>query len=211
MTPDAYLQGRSFEGAGVHEVRYEAVEEFGPGLILLNNDLTDGPKAGVKAFGSPVVPVQEIGWWNRSKGEFFSILEKKSVELAELLGVEPWRIFPETRHVPEVDLEGDIGKIVDAASQVFEIMEARQIEPSRRDVFVKDDRGTYGQATTSFRSLDELRDISRARRRSLKTGKGGHDVRSVTVQEGIPTRFRYEGVPAEPVHTVVDGGSAGYF
>lgn len=207
-TFDGALSSGSFEGASKGRVDYLSIQEFGPDVVVMNNDLSDGSLEELEELGVPVEPAQAMGWWRRSKGEFFSILEAESAGLAEVLGVDGWRLFPETRLVEGVDFGGDLEDLAAAVDDVVEDSEGR---PGTDAVFLKDDRGTYGQGSTVVGSGDEVRGMSSTRRKSMAVGKGGHEVEAVVVQEGIPTRFDVDGAPAEPVQYVVGGDSAGYF
>jgi len=202
------LNNESFEGSEGGTVRYDSLEESDADLYLLNNDLTDGSIEALKAKEAPVEPPQAAGWWSRSKGEFFSILEEECAHLADIVGVEEWRLFPKTRLVEDVDFEGDLEELAVIVDQVLGVAGRRSEEPV---VFIKDDRGTYGQGMTTARSGNEVREMSNGDRKEMAVRKGGHDVDSVVVQEGVPTRFSIDDAAAEPVQYVVGGESAGYF
>lgn len=215
VTPDDRLCGAEFTGAGGSDVSYHSLDEVDPDLVVLNNDLSDGPLADLEEEGYRVTPPQAMGWWNRSKGHLFSILESEARDLAEVLGIDPWRIAPETRRVEDVDVEsGDLTDLAETVEDVLSVTEEKYREYGVSEelaVFVKDDRGTYGQGTMVVRDPSEILNLSNRKRKSMAVGKGGHDVTSVVVQEGIPTRFEVDGQVAEPVQYVVGRGTAGSF
>lgn len=211
VTPEERLIGSRLSGEDSPSVEYRDLSSFDADLFLLNNDLSDGPLEQLDEGGVPVEPAQDMGWWNRSKGEFFPILEGECERLAREVGIESWRLFPETQRVEDVDFQGDLDRLADSVDGVLDVCRDRQEGGEEATVFIKDDRGTYGRATLAVTSGDEVRELASSERKRMAVRKGGQRVSCVVVQEGIPTRLRVEGMPAEPVHYVIGKGSAGFF
>lgn len=212
-TDPTLLEGDAeLDGADGCSVTYVPLEDFDPDVVILNNDLSDGPIEGLD--DAEVVPPQSMGWWNRSKGRFFELLEEEASGLADAAGIDPWRICPRTVRIDDVDLEGDLEEVALAVEDVLDYSREKHTEHGVEGevaAFVKDDRGTYGRGTTMVGTGDAVRDMSNGDRKSMAIGKGGRAVTSVVVQEGIPTRHKVGGESAEPVQYVVGGESVGYF
>lgn len=214
-TDPALLDGEAaLGGADGGRVTYVPLDDFDPDVLILNNDLSDGPLDALSDADAALLPPQSMGWWSRSKGRFFSLYAEEARGLAGAVGIDPWRISPRTVRVGDVDMRGDLEEVARAVEDVLTHAREKRDEHGVKDevaAFVKDDRGTYGQGATVVRSGDAVRDMSNTERKSMAVGKGGHDVTSVVVQEGIPTRHEVGGESAEPVQYVVGGESAGYF
>lgn len=186
-----------------------------PCLILLNNDLTSGivPGLGVQQ----VSPPPQMGWHTRRKSEHYQALQAYVDEMADLLGIDPWHLMSQwfvskdkclDRESCRIELAAEVDEFIARIKQRYVELNI-EIEPV---VFVKNDRGTYGLGILVISSGEQLLQLSNRKMKKLMYGKGGADVESFLIQEGVPTALKtVEGHPVEPVVYLVDGEAASWF
>ncbi|MBI4042104.1 MAG: glutamate--cysteine ligase [Deltaproteobacteria bacterium] len=187
-----------------------------PQLVILNNDLSSGIPPILDPSPLPVLPQTALGWHRRRKIDHIREYEAVSAQFCQLLGLDPWLLNCVTESVDEVDFmsKGGMEKIADAVSSVLKKAGKKydaygvEAEPF---VMVKNNGGTYGMGVLSVKSPQEMLDLNRSQREKMCRGKGGVNVTSVIVQEGIPSIFRSEAAVAEPVIYCVGGKPAGAF
>lgn len=191
--------------------------DFVPEIIISNNDFSEGTPDMIKGVSQPIDPPPELGWTIRRKHRHFEILHRLTRELAEILQLTAWSIFPITRVVQDVDfptMQG-LDRIADTISKVLGEIGANHLEYDVSDkpfVFIKSNYGTYGHAIMTASSAGEfLEKINKKEKRNMQRSKGGMVVRSVIVQEGVPTADLSGGCPAEPVIYLIGGEPVGGF
>ncbi len=190
---------------------------FTPDLILINNDFSDGMPGELVNISQPVTPPPEMGWYSRTKWEHFRLYDSLVKEFAEILEVDPWLLSPYT------DCEDDIsfksGKGVDRAAErvdrLLERIAAKYGEygiDQKPLVFVKDNAGTYGMGIVVVESGNDLLGLNRSQRNKMSRGKGSSDIRSVILQECIPTSDYFNEHAGEPVvYMIADQVLGGFF
>lgn len=192
------------------------VQGEAPDVILLNNDLADGPPAELRDLAQPVLPPVEVGWFSRRKGAHSRHYTHYAAQWARVMDVEPWLVTPQTEEVEDVDFhEPDtFGALADAVDRVIEHTRAKYAEYGIDQTpvcFIKDDAGTYGMGIVTAASGDDVRHLNRKQRNKMDRGKGNAIISRVIVQEGIPTALQVDGHSAEPVLYMVGGQVIGGF
>ncbi|RYZ93690.1 MAG: hypothetical protein EOP11_27430, partial [Proteobacteria bacterium] len=66
-------------------------------------------------------------------------------------------------------------------------------------VFIKHNSGTYGRSIMTVRSGKEVLELNRREKNKMNVSKGGVQVHSVVIMEGIPTDLKADDETAEPV------------
>lgn len=177
---------------------------FVPDLILLNNDFSSGYPDALDAVVQPILPSYALGWHSRKKSEHFRFYNQLASEFAAMIDIAPWHIQIDTEEAGPVNFGEDEGiEIVAAAvDRVLERIrvayQARQInqEPF---VFVKNNAGTYGMGIMVVHSSSEIRNMNRRSKNKMSVGKNRLPIKSVVIQEGIPTTTFVDRLAAEPV------------
>ena len=186
-----------------------------PDLILLNNDLTNGKLPGLTTPN--VSPPAEMGWHQRKKSEHYICLQGYVDEVSEIIGIDPWHLMPEWFVSKDKCLTEDACKIKLAAEINHFIAKIQARYDSygidrTPAVVMKNDRGTYGLGIMILTSGEQILTLSNRKINKLRYAKGGADVESYLIQEGIPTNMlTSEGEPVEPVVYLVDGEAAAWF
>ncbi len=168
------------------------VEDFSPCMILLNNDLADGVPAILKDLEQKIVPPLSVGWETRSKANHFQHYKNVSDQFAKHIQIDPWMIAPLFRYCGEIDFMTGAGEeaLVAHVEILLKDIAAKYQEYGIAHppfVVVKADAGTYGMAVMTVRNPEELRQLNRKQRISMSLAKGGRNVSSVIIQEGVYT------------------------
>ena len=190
--------------------------DFVPDIVLSNNDFTEGVPEILKGIRQPIDPSPSLGWHMRRKSDHFVILEHMMDELGEILGIDPWLIYPLTVSVRDVDFHRRTGleKIAAAIDLMIERLRAKHDEHEVEEepfVFIKSNSGTYGMGVISADSGKKFLEMSSKNRKKMRKGKGGIEIGEVIVQEGVPTSDIHDGYPVEPVIYLVGGEPVGGF
>ncbi len=192
-------------------------DDFEPELILINNDFSDGKPDELSNLSQPVTPPTEMGWYTRTKWEHFEIYDSLTREFAKILDVDPWLLSPLSDFENDVDFKNGSG-IEGAAAKVDRLIEriAAKYKEHGIDqeplVFVKDNAGTYGMGIVVVGSGAELLGLNRSQRNKMSRGKGSSGIRSVILQECIPTADYFNDHVGEPVvYMIADRVLGGFF
>jgi len=189
-------------------------EEFD--WILLNNDLADGNVEWLKNIEQPILPPPCFGWHSRKKSQFFNCYETVIKEFADEFKIDPWLLYATTDVVPEVDFKTetgrkDVAEIVDKMlSTTREKFEKYNID-EQPYVFIKHDSGTYGMGIMVVNSSDQVLEMNRKARNKMAVGKGSIPIKSVVIQEAVPTRHVTENYVSESVIYLVENKVIGSF
>ncbi|MCU7611118.1 glutamate--cysteine ligase [Anaplasma capra] len=178
---------------------------FVPDLIILNSDLTSGvPSVLDGALTQRVIPPTRLGWFNRRKSRHFSIYENVAAEFCKEFGLDEWGVCALFMHCQDVDFVSKKGidhianKVEDLISQIGEKFRLYGIEGAPH-VFVKADNGTYGMGVIEVYSGDDVLNMNKRNRNKMRRIKDNNPVKSVMLQEGIPTDEVFDGHAAEPL------------
>jgi glutamate--cysteine ligase len=180
-------------------VRFEKTD-----VLLLNNDLSTGIPDVLQGLAQALMPPPSIGWYRRSKSEHLRHYTELATEFANILEVDPWLLTTRFAAVEGLDFDSGLGMEKLAATvdtviaQIARDYKERGIEKEPH-VFVKHNSGTYGRSILTARSGAELLALNRREKNKMNVSKGGVQVTSVVVMEGIPTELREDDETAEPV------------
>lgn len=221
--PDGGTEVEGMEGARVRldrlevaDGRIETPDGFRPDWALSNYDFLAGIPEILESVSTPIDPPPAFGWHYRRKRDFYAAYGEVATQAAERLGIDPWRLIPETVPVEPVDFwnrEGldAVGDEVDAMlDRIADAYRERGIS-DRPFVVVKDEAGTFGMGVITVDSSEPIRNPNRKLRQKMSRGKGGKSIRSVLVQEGIYTRDVLRDCVAEPVVMAAGGRMIGGF
>lgn len=177
---------------------------FVPDLVICNNDFSAGLPELIEGIEQPLLPPPGLGWHKRRKSNHFGHYNRLATELSQLLSIDPWLLTVRTELVDHVDFSEGTGTeqvavIVDnMMSQLKDEYQKRGIKHAP-SIFIKNDKGTYGIGIHVVHSGEDVRTLNRREKNKLSVGKGKQPIRSVIVQEGIPTQMLVEQTSSEPV------------
>ncbi len=185
-----------------------------PDLIILNNDLSDGPSEILSA--NAVAPPPEMGWYQRRKSNHFRHVQPFLDGVAEILGIDPWLIgthwfVSEDKCLEKVACRVELAAQVDSCLAFLKGKYEQYGISGEPVLFVKNDSGTYGLGIIEIRSGEELLNLSNRKVNRLTYGKGGSQVADFLLQEGVPTTLRAEGYVVEPCTYGAGGESCATF
>ncbi|MEE2811479.1 MAG: glutamate--cysteine ligase [Candidatus Thermoplasmatota archaeon] len=184
-----------------------------PDLVLLNNDLSDGP---LPDLGVPVMPPPQMGWYQRRKSNHFRAAQPFIDAAAELLDIDPWLLSANWFVSEEKCLEKETcrtllaAEVDDFLSKIQSKYDQYGIE-GKPTLFVKNDAGTYGLGILEITSGEELLHLSNRKMNKLTYGKGGVDAIDFLIQEGVPSALNWDGMVVEPVAYCANGRVGGWF
>ncbi|HUN00034.1 MAG: glutamate--cysteine ligase [Halothiobacillus sp. 20-53-49] len=198
------------------------VDGFSPCTILLNNDLSGGRLAILDDLEQTVIPPAELGWWNRSKFEHFSIYQGITAELCTLINLDPWYLTPLMRDCGHIDFlkrEGEEcleRQVRDLLAEIQAKYDQHEIK-EKPFVVIKADAGTYGMGVMTAQSPEEVTQLNRKQRTKMSTSKEGLGINRVLIQEGVHSFEKVainhddQRFVAEPVIYMVDHFVVGGF
>lgn len=172
-------------------------------LIICNNDFSLSYPEWSEGLETPMNPPHELGWYRRRKDQFFEQYNQLTKEFSDLIGIDSHLIGIATEKYDGFAVEDAASREalalrVDAFIKELEISYARIGIKEKPFVFLKNNAGTYGLAVIQVHNGDEIRNWNYKSRKKMKAAKGGRDVESLIIQEGIATRFSSEKETAEP-------------
>ena len=184
-----------------------------PDLVLLNNDLTDGPLGDL---GVPVLPSPTMGWYRRRKSAHFSAIQPFVEEVAKMLDIDPWLLSTHWIVSEDKCLEKEtcLTLLAAEADNCLAYIQSKYDQygiSGQPTLFVKNDKGTFGLGIIEITSGEELLNLSNRKMRKLTYGKGGVDAENFLLQEGVPSRLSWDGMVIEPVAYCANGRVGGWF
>ncbi len=182
----------------------ERVKFSAEDLVLLNNDLSSGVPPELEGLEQTLTPHPSMGWHRRVKSEHLKHYTDLATDFARILDVDPWLLTTHFSRVDGIDFDAGTGldRMADATDtllrKIGEDYKKRGIahEPF---VYIKHNSGTYGRSIMVVKSAKELLEMNRREKNKMNVGKGGVQVSSVVLMEGIPTELRVDEQTAEPV------------
>jgi glutamate--cysteine ligase len=177
-------------------------------LVICNNDFSNSYEEWQNGLITPMNPPSELGWYRRRKDQFFDEYNSLAAEFSRLIDIDPRLISVRTDRFDDFAVENEssrealaakVDRFIADMAKDYDEMKVQQ----KPFVFVKNNAGTYGLAVTQVHSGDEIRAWNYKSRKKMKAAKGGRDVESLIIQEGIATKFTSATETAEPcIYTV---------
>jgi glutamate--cysteine ligase len=185
-------------------------------LVLLNNDLSNGMPPELEGIENEVTPSAAMGWFRRRKTTHMRHYCELAHELAKILEIDPFLITARFTEVDGIDFDSGQGldllatKVDEIRAQIVKDYAAHGIEADPF-VYVKHNSGTYGRAIMPVKDGSEILALNRREKNKMNVSKGGIQVDSVVVMEGIPTDLTLDNQTAEPVIYLVGHQPVGGF
>lgn len=191
-------------------------KNFKPDLIISNNDFSLELSEWAAQLTTPLNPPRELGWYQRKKSRYFENYNLLVEEFSKVAHIDPFLFNIKTEEFSHFDINNEDSrkelseKVKIFLSQLKSNYTHHNI-PMDPFCFVKNNAGTYGLAVVRVNSPEEILDWSYKSRKKMKAAKGGRDVESVIIQEGIPSIVTADTFSAEPVIYMVGPQLAGGF
>lgn len=179
-------------------------------IAILNNDLTSLTINLLnKDIQTAVSPSPQLGWFQRSKFDHFTIYNILAQEISDILNFDKWLISSFIDIEDDIDFKNKIGLDLLANkvdNLLFKIEEKYKIYNIKQKpyCYVKSDNGTYGMAVTEVYSGDEILNFNKKNRNKMNAIKGSVINNRVIIQEGIATIDLIDNKPAEPLIYLVN-------
>ena len=188
-----------------HDGQIRTTSCFVPDIIVLNNDLTSGvPEVLNGDVIQEVVPSPRLGWFNRRKSHNLRTYARLVTEFSYEFGIDPWLISALFSHCEDVDFlcRKGMDRVADGVDTLISEIREKFIMHGIRGtpaVFIKADNGTYGRGIISVCSGEDVLQINKKDRNKMRCVKERNPIKSVILQEGIPTVEEFTSQVAEPL------------
>ncbi len=194
----------------------EWIKSFAPDLVISNNDFSLALQDWGEQMLKPMNPPRELGWYQRKKSRYFKNYNHLVNEFAKVAGIDPFLMRVETEEFPNFDINSEESRneLADKVDQFLNELKIKyqQLNISQQPFcFVKNNAGTYGLGVVKVNSGAEVKEWTYNARKKMKAAKGGRDIESVIIQEGIPSIVTSENSSAEPVIYMIGCELAGGF
>ena len=173
-----------------------AGKRFIPQLVIVNNDLSDGPPEILKNVHQYVIPPLGMGWYRRRKIEHFESYNEIANKFALNFNFDPWLITSIIRSCGVLNFKEKKGLecIANNAEKVFFQVQKKYDKYGIKEkpyLFVKADSGTYGMGVMVINRPEDIFAINKKDRTKMSYIKGGITNSRVILQEGIPSSLYY--------------------
>jgi len=185
-------------------------------FILSNNDFSSAFGSWISEVKTPSLPPLNMGWHKRRKHSFFDIYNRLIDDFAATLEIDPVALRVETEKFEDFNIE-DKDSLAVLSEKVSALKTKIQSDYTQRGFddepyfFVKNSYGTYGLGVVEVKNPKDILSWNYKSRKKMKATKGGGQVSSVIIQEGIPTSLTYGDAPGEAVIYLLGCGLAGGF
>lgn len=182
-----------------------SVADFSPCFLLLNNDLSSGIPSLLTGITQRIEPTANLGWSSRQKSSHFDYYNAVVSDFCAQLPLDSWLLNPLFSVVDGVDFMSKTG--LEALAEAVDALLAKITDKyvmykidNKPFVAVKADNGTYGMNVLMVSSGADLLQLNRKQRTKMASGKSGHTVRRLMIQEGINSiETTEDGSVTEPV------------
>lgn len=192
------------------------VKDFGPDLVISNNDFSNSLEEWASNLTTPMNPPRELGWYQRKKSRYFKNYNMLANEFAATIKVNPFLLRVETEEISEFDINSDesrdhLADKVDLFLTGLKTKYAAEKISQEPFCFVKNNAGTYGLGVIKVNSAQEIKEWTYNARKKMKAAKGGRNIEQVIIQEGVPSVVTSDQSSAEPVIYMIGCELAGGF
>ncbi|OGL38966.1 MAG: glutamate--cysteine ligase [Candidatus Schekmanbacteria bacterium RIFCSPHIGHO2_02_FULL_38_11] len=190
--------------------------EFIPNLIIDNNDFSEGEPVVLHSIHQPIIPSIELGWFKRKKSNHLQFYNNLIEEFSLKFKIDKWFLSEFYESVDDIDFtkKSDFEKAAEKIDKVLSFVNGKYEEYGIKEkpfVFIKNNSGTYGIAVMSAESSYDFIHMNRETKNKMSFGKNKVPVKSLIIQEGIPTIDKVEGFVAEPLIYFVGAKPVGGF
>jgi len=226
VLPDQSLDLKEIESASgfkvsIHKIKIEDGETFFTDgakidFILSNNDFSSAFNSWISEVKTPSLPPLYMGWHKRRKHSFFDIYNTLIDDFANKLEIDSFSLRVETEKFNEFNIE-DKDSLASLSEKVSLMKKDLKVKYDKKGFkeepyfFVKNSYGTYGLGVVEVKNPEDILAWNYKSRKKMKATKGGGQVSSVIIQEGIPTNLSFDGAPGEAVIYLLGCGLAGGF
>ncbi|QHD65084.1 glutamate--cysteine ligase [Neorickettsia findlayensis] len=173
-----------------------------PDLIVLNNDMISLDPSVLLGVIQPCLPSPLLGWWKRTKSQYFPYYEKTVEEFSNTFELDPWLLCAYSEACNNINFDTQeslirLANVVDGIIQKIQKNYEKYDISSKPFVFIKANSGSYGMGILTASSGKEVLSMNKKKRKKLGITKGNTAITSVIVQEGIETEEYYLNYPAE--------------
>lgn len=184
-------------------------------LAILNNDLTNGIPEILNNIITPLHPNKEMGWYQRTKSNHFTIYNQIAEEIAKILELDPWLISSLHENCDDINFKENIGLdcLAKNVDKILKNIAEKYHQHNIKDTpycYIKADNGTYGMAVWTVNKAEDVLEINKKERNKMNMLKGATQTTKVMLQEGIITQDKINNAPAEPMIYMIKGDVAGY-
>lgn len=185
-------------------------------LVILNNDLTDGPPREFNNSQTIITPSPHRGWFYRSKFKHFLAYKNIATEFCKQLSLDPWLLstYVDISHNICFREKKGFNELATKIDSLLTSIENKYREYNinkRPYVLIKADHGTLGRGIISIHNSDELFNLSKKDRYGINTIKGNVINKNILIQEGIETIETYNNYSSEHTIYSIKGQVAGGF
>ena len=190
--------------------------EFIPDLIIDNNDFSEGDPVALHSILQPIIPSIHLGWFKRKKSNHLKFYNYLIEEFSLRFSIDKWFLSEFYEHVDGVDFTKKAGfeEVAEKINRVISFIKEKYDEYKIKEkpyVFIKNNSGTYGMAVMCAEKSDDFLRMNRETRNKMSFAKNKAPVKSLIIQEGIPTVDKVEGFVAEPLIYFVGAKPVGGF
>lgn len=186
-------------------------------LIISNNDFSTAFEGWAKDVATPINPPLEMGWHSRTKDSFFKVYNELVEEFCEIthLSCAMLKIKTETFNDFDMGDEASQKKLIETSEAFFQDLKNEYEKnniPYNPYMFIKNNAGTYGLGIIEVKDPSDIASWNYKSRKKMKAAKGGREIHSVILQEGIPTIVKnQDDFVAEPAIYMIGSRLAGGF
>lgn len=182
---------------------------------ILNHDRIHLAIDNMDLLPQPFYPSPQLGWDRRKKSQHFQYYQSLVNRFSEDFQISPCFFSMHIDQMTPVNFEESksIEQLKEKTAQLLDqIRQDYQREHIAEEPFVviKANSGTYGNAVMMIHDPQQLDQLNKKAKSSMRQVKGTIEVQDIILQEGIPSAWTHHGHSAEPVvytcHGEVIGG-----
>ncbi len=181
-----------------------------PEIILINNDMISGIPEILLNIKQELIPNVNLGWFNRSKHNYFEIYNEVAKKFCIDFSIDPWLLSTFITKCTKINFHKKEGLecVALGVEKMLKKIQDKYNEysiESQPYIFIKADNGSYGMGITSVSTAEEVFNLNKNTRKKMKVTKGKYEINEVLLQEGIETIDSHEGNVAETlIYCILD-------
>lgn len=226
LLPNLYTDKKTFKSASGFSIETYPVSIDADGtvssekkldLIISNNDFSTAFDSWAKDASTTINPPLAMGWHSRTKDSFFKEYNSLVEEFCEIIGANCANLKIKTETFDGFDIKSDesLKKLTESCEKFFAELKTdyeKHNIPYNPYMFIKNNAGTYGLGIIEVKNPSDVQSWNYKSRKKMKAAKGGREIHSVILQEGIPTIVKnQDDFVAEPAIYMIGSRLAGGF